>query len=110
MRSNEALVFVDGRPIGNYNDGTFTQWVTRRHIYRQLNAKGIDIRVHADLKARGCRQWEIVFTDTAQILKIPFAKITACGISRHIPGAGDQIMVPLSDFNESRPVLQGSLI
>ena len=106
-KPNENLVFVDNKVIGEIRAGVFVQRTTERHIFRELNAKGMDVDVHGRLAGR-CDAWRLEFKDTGQILTIPFAKIAQVGILRST-GAGAQYLVKLSEFNEDRPVIQHAL-
>lgn len=107
---DDQLVYAGGRPIGKFVDGVFIQKVTARHIFRELNAKGIDVEVHAMLKARGCWLWRLDFTDTLQVLSIPFEKIEIVGVKKQFNGAGVQFFVNLAEFTEKRPVIQARLL
>ncbi len=106
-KPNENLVFVDNKVIGEIHAGVFVQRTTERHVYRELNAKGMDVNVHGRLAGR-CDTWRLEFKDTKQVLTIPFAKIAQVGILRST-GAGAQYLVKLSEFNEDRPVIQHAL-
>jgi hypothetical protein len=106
-KANEDLVFVDKKVIGRIHDGVFVQKTTERHIFRELNAKGMDVDVHGRLAGR-CHTWRLEFKDTKQVLAIPFAKIAQVGTLTST-GAGAQYLVKLSEFNEDRPVIQHAL-
>lgn len=103
------LVYIDDVPIGRVVAGVFYQTVTPRHIYRRLNAKGIDVSLFFRLR-QVCHTWQIIFTDTRQVLSIPFAKIPAVATKRKVGSAGEQFLVKLSDFNQERPVVQLPLV
>lgn len=107
---DDRLVYIGECPIGKLVDGVFRQPVTVKSIYRELNAKGMDIEVHASLKARGCWMWMLEFTDTLQVLTLPFDKVTMYGKKKQISGAGIQYFVALSDFTEKRPAVQLRLV
>ncbi len=100
-------VFADGHVVGYVEDGVFYQRVTERHIFRQLNAKGIDISLYRQLRHR-CHTWRLTFKDTRQVLSISFERIGAVGMERDT-GAGSQIFVKLQDFDEDKPALQKRL-
>jgi hypothetical protein len=104
----ERRVYVGGKCIGKVIDGVFPQNITDRHIFRELNAKGMDINLHTALKGI-CDVWRLTHKKTGQVLSIPFEKIEAVAIKKDT-GAGVQLMVPLAEFNEDRPVVQGSLL
>lgn len=106
-KENDDLVFVDKKVIGRIYDGVFVQKTTERHIFRELNAKGMDVDVHGRLAGR-CHTWRLEFKDTKQVLTIPFAKIAQVG-ALVSTGAGAQYMVKLSDFNEDQVALQKTL-
>lgn len=101
-------VFVDGNVVGYIEDGVFCQRVSDRHIFRELNAKGIDIGLYRQLRHR-CHTWRLIFKDTHQVLSIPFERIGAVGVERDT-GAGSQILVKLQDFDEDKPALQKRLL
>lgn len=104
----EELVFVNGKRIGKIIDGIFPQFISDRHIFRELNAKGMDINLHAALRGK-CQVWQLHHEKTGQVLSILFDKIRQVGIKKDT-GAGVQYMVPLAEFNEERPVVQARLI
>jgi hypothetical protein len=103
---NQDRVFVGGRVIGQIWGYTFVQKVTRRHLFRELNSKGIEFDVYQRLVLEGVNIWRIVFKDTGQIFEIPLAKICKVGILRPPHSAGNQYHVRLQDFTEVRPILQ----
>ena len=107
VRSDGEPVFVNGRVIGKVIDGVFTQRITDRHIYKELNAKGMDINLHAALQGK-CEIWRLIHKKTHQVLSIPYYKIEIVGIKRDT-GSGPQYYVPLGEFNEDRPVVQKPL-
>jgi len=100
-------IYVNGRRLGDVVDGVWEQKITDRHIYREFNAKGMDINLHSALRGK-CELWRLIHKKTGQVLSIPFEKIEAVAIKKDT-GAGVQLLVPLSEFNEDRPVLQKSL-
>ncbi len=106
--SDENLVFVDKQVIGRVEGGVFCQLITQRHIFRELNAKGIDASLFISL-SRFCHSWQLTFRDTKQVLSIPFKKILLVGVKRGT-GAGQQYLVKLEDFNNDIPVLQHRLL
>lgn len=101
--------FVDGKVVGQLDNGVFYQRITERHIYRVLNAKGMDFYLHRALKGK-CRKWLLEFEDTGQRLEILFALIEQVGIKRQLNGAGTQYLVKLEEFDEVRPVMQVKMI
>jgi len=102
--------FVNGSYVGTLTyDGVFIQKVRRKHIYRRLLAKGIDIQLHRALRGK-CREWRLEFVDTGRVLTIPFHLIAARGIELYVNNAGYQIMVKLEDFREEQTIQQGSLL
>lgn len=107
-KAREDLVFVEKKVIGTIRDGVFVQRVTHRHIFREQNAKGMDLNVHYRLAGR-CHTWQLIFKDTKQVLSIPFEKIAQVGTVAST-GAGMQYLVKLSDFNEDQVALQKKLL
>ncbi len=105
---DESLVFVNHKPIGRIMKGVFIQMITRRHIFRLTNSKGIDesalIRVEHE-----CHTWRLIFKDTKEILSIPVKKIRQVG-KKEPHAAGIQYMVCLGDFNQDQPALQKAFI
>jgi hypothetical protein len=112
QRANEWLVFVDGRPIGEIIRGWFTQKTTKRHIFRELNSKGIEYDVYQRLrlfengKVLG---WRLIFKDTKEILAIPLERIPEVGILNPPHSAGNQYHVKMQYFNVEQPALQKEL-
>ena len=104
----DNMVYIDDVPIGVVRDGVFIQRVTLRHIYRKLNAKGIDVSVYYRLK-QACHTWKLIFLDTRQELSMPLAKIPAVATRRKVGTAGEQFLVKLADFNKDRPEIQKPL-
>ena len=102
--------FVDGKVVGQLDNGVFFQRIQTRHIYRRFNAKGIDKRLHQALKGK-CREWRLEFEDTKQVISIPYDRIAISGFE-HNPGGGIpiQIMVKLQYFDEIKPSSQRRLI
>ncbi|MBA7623782.1 hypothetical protein ES703_31181 [subsurface metagenome] len=107
MRSDREPVFVDKMVVGYIEDGAFCQRVTDKHIFRQYNAKGIDANLFRRLRG-SCHTWRLIFKKTGQVLSIPLEKIEAVGWETDT-GAGKQLLVKLTDFNEDRPVIQKAL-
>ena len=100
--------FVNGRVVGSLENGVFFQRVQRRHIYRVLNAKGMDVGLHRQLRGK-CRLWRIEFEDH-QTLEIEYKRIEISGKLRPITRAGLQWMVPLKYFDELVPATQRRMI
>ena len=100
--------FVNGRVVGSLENGVFFQRVQRRHIYRVLNAKGIDAGLYRQLRGK-CRLWRIEFEDH-QTLEIEYKRIEISGKLRPITRAGLQWMVPLKYFDELVPATQRRMI
>ena len=100
--------FVNGKVVGQLENGVFFQRVQRRHIYRVLNAKGMDIGLHRQLRGK-CHLWCIEFDDH-QTLEIEYKRIEISGVIRPIKGAGMQWMVPLKYFDELTPATQRRMI
>ena len=100
--------FVNGRVVGSLENGVFFQRVQRRHIYRVLNAKGMDVGLHRQLRGK-CRLWRIEFEDH-QTLEIEYKRIEISGKLRPITGAGLQWMVPLKYFDELVPATQKRML
>lgn len=100
--------FVNGKVVGRLENGVFFQRVQRRHIYRVLNAKGMDIGLHRVLRGK-CRLWRIEFDDH-QTLEIEYKRIEISGKIRPVKGAGTQWMVPLQYFDELKPATQRRLV
>ena len=100
--------FVNGRVVGSLENGVFFQRVQRRHIYRVLNAKGIDLGLYKQLRGK-CRLWRIEFEDH-QTLEIELKRVEISGKIRPIKGAGLQWMVPLKYFDELTPATQKRLL
>lgn len=96
----KELIYVDGKPVGTLADSVFTQRCTERSIFKQYNAKGMDVSVYRRLQGY-CHTWQLIFTDTRLTLSIPFLKIATVGEIRQT-GAGRQYLVKLSDFTESQ--------
>lgn len=101
--------FVDGKVVGQLDNGIFFQRITQRHIYRVLNAKGMDFYLHRSLKGK-CHKWLLEFEDTSQRLEILFPLIEKVGIKRELPRAGMQYLVKLKEFDVVRPVMQVRMI
>lgn len=106
-KAREDLVFVEKKVIGQFLHGVFEQSCSHRHIFREQNAKGIDVNVHHRLAGR-CHTWRLTFKDTKQVLSMPFEKILEVGKVIQT-GAGPQYLVKLIDFNEERPAIQHQL-
>ena len=102
--------FIDGKVVGQLENGVFTQTIYTRHIYRRFNAKGMDVRLHHALKGK-CYKWRLIFGDTKQVLSIPYDRIELSG-KRDNPKGGivDQIFVPLELFDEDRVESQKRLL
>lgn len=100
--------FVNGKVVGQLENGVFFQRVQRRHIYRVLNAKGMDINLHRQLRGK-CRLWRIEFDDH-QVLEIDYKRIEMSGILRPVKGAGMQWMVRLDYFDELKPATQRRML
>jgi len=100
--------FVNGKVVGSLENGVFFQRVQRWHIYRVLNAKGIDVGLYKQLRGK-CRLWRIEFEDH-QTLEIEYKRVEISGVIRPIPGAGLQWMVPLKLFDELTPATQRRMI
>lgn len=101
--------FIEGRVVGDLDQGVFTQQIFTRHIYRLLNAKGMDVRLHRALRGK-CRLWRLIFGDTHQIINIPYPRIELSGTRRKPKGLVDQIFVPLHLFDEEKPATQKRMI
>lgn len=101
--------FVDGKVVGQLDNGVFYQRITQHHIYRVLNAKGMDFYLHRSLRGK-CHKWLLEFEDTGQRIEILFALIEQVGIKRQLNGVGIQYMVPLKEFDVVRPVMQVKMI
>ena len=101
--------FVDGKVVGDLDNGVFFQRIQRRHIYRVMNAKGMDVGLHRALRGK-CRTWRLEFDDTKQVLEIPYARIEVSGKLMPVKGAGIQWMVKLKYFDELVPSIQRRLI
>ncbi len=100
--------FVNGKVVGQLENGVFFQRVHRRHIYRVMNAKGMDVGLHKALRGK-CRLWRIEFEDK-QTLEIEYKRIEISGKLRPIKGAGMQWMVRLDLFDELTPATQRRMI
>ncbi len=102
--------FVEGKVVGELDRGVFTQRIYTRHIYRRLNAKGMDTRLHQALRGK-CRLWRLIFGDTGQVLSIPYGRIEVSG-TRADPRGGmvEQIFVPLQYFDKERDATQRRMI
>lgn len=107
--TNDNLVYIDDVPIGELRSGVFIQRVSQRHIYRRLNAKGMDVSLYFRLK-QVCHTWTLIFMDTKQELSIPIGKIPKVAIRRKVGNAGEQFLVKLADFNKDRPEIQQPLL
>jgi len=105
---SQEKVFVKDRFIGLVSDGIFPQNITDRHIYRRLNAKGMDLDLHQTLKGR-CHTWRLTHMKTGKVLEIDFNKIEIVGQRVDFGQIGRQYMVPLSEFTEARPEIQRRL-
>ena len=101
-------LYVNATVVGFLRDGVFEQRITRRHIFRLYNAKGIDLGLYRQLEGR-CHTWRLIFKDTAEVLSIPFADIPKLGILQDT-GAGPQYLVALNHFTQDQPALQSRLI
>jgi len=108
-KDRENWVFVEGQAIGAIRDGYFVQRTTKRHLFRSLNSKGIEYDVYQRLLHEPVSWWRLEFTDTNQILEIPFAMIPELGILNPPYSAGYQYHVKLQYFNETRAALQKGL-
>ncbi len=73
--------FIEGKVVGDLDLGVFTQRIFTRHIYRLLNAKGMDVRLHRALRGK-CRLWRLEFGDTHQVISIPYARIELSGVRK----------------------------
>ena len=100
--------FVNGKVVGQLDKGVFFQRVQHRHIYRVLNAKGMDVGLHRQLRGK-CQLWRIEFDDH-QVLEIEYKRIEISGKLRPIPGAGMQWMVRLDLFDELTSATQRRMI
>lgn len=103
------IQFVNGKVVGTLENGVFYQLINRRHIYRRYGAKGMDKTLHRSLRGK-CRAWRLEFEDTRQVLEIKFEHIEQFGFEADSGGAGKQIFVRLTDFEEIKPIMQRRLI
>jgi hypothetical protein len=108
-KGDDRLVFVDNRVIGEIRSGWFEQKTTRRHLLRALNSKGIEYDVYQRLLHEEVEGWRLRFTDTAQILSIPLARIPQCGILNPRHSAGYQYHIKLQFFDVEQKELQRTL-
>ncbi len=101
--------FIEGKVVGDLDLGVFTQRIFTRHIYRLLNAKGMDVRLHRALRGK-CRLWRLIFGDTNQIINIPYSRIELSGTRKTPKGLVEQIFVPLQYFDEERAATQKRML
>jgi len=101
--------FVNGKVIGTLDKGVFFQRIQTRHIFRQMQAKGIDLQLFRSLRGR-CREWKLEFEDSKRLICIAYDRIEQSGVIKWVPGAGQQMMVELRLFDEIRPGTQKRLI
>jgi len=104
---NGPLRTASGKIAGVVQGDTFIQHVAWGHIYRKLNAKGLDYSLYLQARMR-CKYWQLVFPD-GMSLRVPFEKVDKIKIERNAE-AGKQIFVKLDDFNEDRPTVQGRML
>ncbi len=101
--------FIEGKVVGDLDQGVFFQRIYTRGIYRLLNAKGMDIRLHRALRGK-CRLWRLEFGDTHQVISIPYPRIELSGVRKTPKGLVEQIFVPLQYFDEERVATQKRMI
>ncbi len=104
---DNTLHRADGQVVGVIQGDIFIQQVRWNHIYRKLNAKGLDYGIYIQARMRA-KYWQLVFPD-GKILRIPFNKVDKVLIEKTTV-VGKQVFVRLEDFNVERPVLQGALL
>ena len=100
--------FVNGKVVGQLENGVFFQRVQRRHILRVWNAKGIDFYLHKLLRGK-CRLWRLEFEDH-ETLEIAYNRIELSGTLRTLKKVGRQWVVPLQYFDELRPATQRRMV
>jgi len=100
------LVFVDDVVIGHIKEGRFVQRISRRHLFRELNSKGIEFDVYQRLLHEPVQFWRLEFQDTGEIVEIPFRQIPECGILNPRHSAGYQYHVKMRFFNVVRSQIQ----
>ena len=89
-------------------DGVFIQRTTLLHTQQQGDAKGINAYTYRRLVGK-CHTWRLEFTDTKQVLSIPFEKIAQVA-SLVSAGTSAQYKVKLSEFDEVQVVMQEKLL
>jgi len=101
--------FVDKRVVGFLDNRVFHQDITARHIFRQYQAKGMDMSLYRALKGKNCKIWELRFQDTKQVLAISFDQMEKVGFEVNT-GSGKQMMVRLKEFSEKEEAKQRHLL
>ncbi len=101
--------FVNGRVVGQLDNGVFFQRIQSRHIYRATNSKGMDVGLYQQLRGK-CRTWRLEFEDTKRVIEIAYERIEISGKLRPVTGAGVQWMVRLDYFDEIVPATQRRMI
>jgi len=102
-------MFVDGRVVGQLDFGVFFQRISTRHIYRAMNAKGMDVNLHRALRGK-CWKWRLEFEDTKRVIEIDYDRIEISGKLIPVVGVGLQWMVRLDLFDELMPATQRRMI
>lgn len=103
-------VYHDGRVVGILEGDTYRQQYDSGHIYRRLNAKGMNKGIYLYLKGKGCQFWMITHKQTKESLTVPFWKIKELGIEQDMGKDGIQIFVKLEDFNMTHPAIQSKML
>jgi len=109
-KDNRRLVYADNRVIGEILDGRFIQRINRRHLLRSLNSKGIEIDVYDRLLHETVHSWRLEFTDTKEILEMPFGMIPRVAILNPPCSAGNQYHVKLQFFRQKQGMLQSRML
>ena len=107
----EKIWTKDNKLAGYLCGATYYQAYDDGHIYKHMNAKGMDKSIYLNLLPR-CKRWTIVHKYSRMRLSIPYNKIALLlksGAAKEIDthtNFGVQVMVCLDDFNEKLPEIQ----
>ena len=103
-------IYHNNRVVGILDGDCYRQQYDSGHIYRKLNAKGMNRGVYLTLQGLGCKWWLIQHKQTKQCLRMPFCKIKLVAVEKDMGKDGIQLLVPLEDFNVDVVAKQKTMI
>jgi len=109
-KDNQRLVFVENSVVREILDGRFIQRISRRHLFRALNSKGIEVDVYERLLHETVHSWRLEFTDTQEIVEMPLGRIPQVAILNPPNSAGNQYHVKMQFFRQKRGMLQARML